>query len=241
MALRGSLSGPSRSFVADFRRRAEQRFESAVLKASDEMAKEAISQVRSEMKTAGLGNLGNAIGYGSDLRKGNRAHRIPGGFSASGWLFIRSGSERSRGALDVYLGSGSTTITPKKGRYLWFPTDEIQRLVGKGSRRRRVTPALYRSEGLEKRIGPLVSIKDANGTPLLIVRNVGVNAGGKARSARSLTKKGTARKGDVAVDFIIAFVGIPYTSRQARVDVAKIVRSIMAKSRGYISAALGRL
>lgn len=241
MALRGSLSGPSRSFVADFRRRAEQRFESAVLKASDEMAKEAISQVRSEMKTAGLGNLGNAIGYGSDLRKGNRAHRIPGGFSASGWLFIRSGSERSRGALDVYLGSGSTTITPKKGRYLWFPTDEIQRLVGKGSKRRRVTPQIYRESGLEQKIGPLVMIKSVNGYPLLVVNNVGVSAAGKSRSARALKRNGMPRAGQVEKKFLVAFIGIPFTSRQARVDVAKIVRSIMAKSRGYISAALGRL
>lgn len=232
---------PVGAFMADFQRYATQRLEQAALRATDRMAKDVLAKKREQMRAAGLGSLGQALGAGSDLQKNGRVHRLGrSGFSASGWVFVRSGSERSRGAIDVYLGTGAKQILPVRSRYLWFPTDNIVRLVGKGSQRGRVTPALWSTSGLDKRIGPLVRITAGDGTALLIVRNVGVNAAGKPRSARSLRMNGMPRKGDVAQDFIVAFVGIPRTSRQARVDVHQIAQSVVARAADYFAEAFGR-
>lgn len=240
MTISANVRTDMAAFMADFKRASSQRIEIAMLNATDRMARDVLNETRRQMTAAGLGTLGNALGAGSDLKKYGRAHRIgANGLSASGWVFIRSGSERSRGAIDVYLGSGSTTITPKKGRYLWFPTDEIQRLVGKGSNRRRVTPKTYREAGLEQRIGPLVQVKAANGNPVLIVRNVGVSASGKPRSARALKRNGMPRSGQEAREFIVAFIGIPYTSRQARVNIIEIARSVTSRAPEYFQRGLG--
>lgn len=241
-AIRGEVRIPVASFMAQFERAAIQRFERAALVATDRMARDVLTRTRREMQAAGLGTLGQALGAGSDLQKNGRVHRTGrSGFSASGWVFARSGSDRSRGALDVYLGEGSKEILPVRSRFLWFATDEISRLAGKGKNRRRMTPATYRASGMEQRLGPLVRITSGDGTPLLIVRNVGTNAAGKARSARPLKRNGMPRKGDVAREFIVAFVGIPRTSRMARVNIQEIAKSVTARAADYFSAAFGRI
>ncbi len=103
-----------------------------------------------------------------------------------------------------------------------------------------MTPELYRKNGFETKIGPLVQIRAANGNPLLIVRNVGVSLAGKRRSARSLTKKGMPRKGQIAQKFIVAFVGIPRTSRSARADVISTLRSVQTELPNLYQQAIGR-
>ncbi len=248
MALRGSMTGPSASMLTEFRRKTRQRFEKAALVASAAMARDALTEIRSEMKASGLGNLGQALGQGSDLAKNKRVHYSTADtFSASGWLFIRSGSPRSRGALEVYLGDGVTEILPRNGPYMWFPTDDVYRLVGlpiprtgggRGKANFRLQPSYWRRAGLDRKIGPLVRVKSDGGNPLLIVRNVGVNEAGKPRSARSLRKNGMPRKGDVAREYIVAFIGIPRTSRMARVNIRQIAKKITNRGSEYISAAL---
>lgn len=205
----------------------QRAMEVAALRTTDRGATKAVRQIRSAMQSAGLGTLGNALGATSDLAKGNGVHRrAGGGFSASGVVFIRSGSKRSRGAIEAY--TEGATIRPR-GRWLWFPSEEIQRVAGVGTNKRRLEPHNWAALGMEAKLGPLVRITSASGNPLLIVRNVGVSATGARRSARSLTKRGQPRSGQVAKEFIVAFIGIPNTSRAARVDVPEIMRTVTAE------------
>lgn len=197
--------------------------EAAALIATDQASLRAKSEVRSAMTSARLGRLGNAVDNTSDMQKRGSPKRYPnGGFAASGVLFVRSQSERTKGALESYTQGAE--IRPKSGRYLWFATDEIPRLTNKV----RMTPELYRKNGFEQKIGPLVQIRGIDGTPLLVARNVGVNAAGKPRSARSLTKAGRPRKGQRLKEFVVAFIGIPRTSRAARVNVREILTRVQA-------------
>ena len=229
---RGDFEGPFNKF----RRFAEQRMEKAALIATDRARNIALQRVRADMQGAGLGRLGNAIGSGSDLDEGRGVHRYSnGGFSASGVVFVRSGSERTRGAIEAYTEGAD--IKPVRGRFLWIATDQIPRVTG----RFRMTPELYRKNGFEQKIGPLVFVKSINGRPLLVVQNVGVSALGRSRSAKSLTKRGFPRKGQVEKKFLVAFIGIPRTQRAARVDVAAIMRSVAAELPALFNDALGRI
>lgn len=196
----------------------DRRMEAAALLATDAASQVGKRLLRERFRSAGLGRLGNAIDANSDLSRRGNVHRRGAGWSASGTVFVRSKSERTLGAIAAYTQGAE--ITPRRGRWLWFQTDELPRVTG----RFRMTPELYRKNGFETKIGPLVQIKGPGGNPLLIVRNIGVNAAGKPRSARSLTKKGLARKGQIRRDFIVAFIGIPRTSRTARVDVIATMR-----------------
>lgn len=221
---------------SEFYRFAEQRAEAAALIATDRARRSALGRLRSDMQAAGLGRLGNGLSSTSDLAEGRGVHRYGnGGFSASGTVFIRSRSERTRGAIEAYTEGAE--IRPRRGRWLWIATDQIPRVTG----RFRMTPELWIRNGFDRKIGPLVRVTANNGMPLLIVRNVGVAASGKSRSARSLLRSGRPRKGQVATDIIVAFIGIPHTSRQARIDVAEIMRSAAAELPQLFYQALGRI
>lgn len=215
-----------------------QRWERAALIATDRGATILKNNIRQDMASASLGKLGQAITSTSDLKKGGIQKRYGRhGFSASGLVYVRSRSERTVGALTSYLGRGSTRIAPRKGRWLWIATDNIPRLTN----RTRMTPELYRKNGFEQKIGPLVLIKSVNGYPLLVAKNIGVSAAGKKRSARSLTKSGRARKGQVEKAFVVAFIGIPYTSREARVDPRELHAQVMSQLPELMRQALGRI
>lgn len=205
-----------------------QKMERAALQYSDRAATETLREFRSKGQAAGMGGLVMAVGAGSDLKKGNGVHRkAGGGFSASGWLFFRSGYKRSRGALEAYLSKGRTTITAKnRSGLLWFPTEAIQRLAKVGDHRKRLTVARWKAAGMDAKVGKLVRITAADGTPLLIVENVGVRASGKARSLR---RNGLPRRGDTAQKYIIAFIGIRQTTRTQRVDLPDIARSVLLR------------
>ncbi len=214
---RGDVRGP---FDA-YRRNAIQVMERAALIATERGGKRAISKIRRDMQSAGLGRLGNALGQTSDNQEGRGVHRTSGdGFSASATVFIRSGSPRSRGAIEAYTEGAD--IQPRRGRWLWIATDEIPRVTA----RERMTPELYRRNGFEQKIGRLVLVRSVNGNPLLIVRNVGVSEAGRRRSAKSLTKAGRPRKGQRPKEFVVAFIGIPRTTRAARVDVRALMSQV---------------
>lgn len=133
---------------SNYYRFAEQRNETAALIATDRGSRISLANQRGRMQGAGLGRLGNALGASSDLSQGRGVHRYPnGGFSASGVVFVRSQSERTLGAIEAYTSGAD--IQPRKGRWLWIATDEVQRLVGSGKQRRRLTPALWTRYGLD--------------------------------------------------------------------------------------------
>lgn len=205
--------------IASAERDLERRALTAVRKAGIK-AKE---EFRQQGQEVGLGRLMYAI-----TDKPDRAvHRRSNGFSASSAIYVRSGSPRTRGAIESYtVGS---EIVPVRSRWLWFPTPEIQRLAGTGSKRERVTPGNWQKFGLDRKIGPLVPVKSINGNPLLVIKNVGVSALGVPGKAKSLTKTGRARKGQVARTFLVAFIAIPRTARTARIDVAATMESISAE------------
>lgn len=225
---------PPRSIFDGFRRAGEHRLEVAALNATAKAAQRAKRDIRNAMSAAGLGRLGNAIDAGSDAEKRGTVFRQGPSWSASGYVFVRSGSPRSRGAIEAYTEGAE--IAPRKGRWLWIAQPDIPQRAG----RNKMTPALYIARGFEAKIGKLQFIRAKNGTALLIVRDATVSASGKAGSARGRTKTGRVRKGQVAQDFIVAFVGIPRTSRRARVDVRAIIRSAQQELPQLIAAELGR-
>lgn len=206
-----------------FRARVERAMQIGTSRAN----REGLSEVRSRLP----GRLGNAIGAFSDKDKG-LIWREGDKSAASAGIAIRSKSERTVGA--VISATEGAAIRPVKGRWLWIATDQIKRVAGSGKDRRRMTPAVYNRMGFDRKIGPLKLVKPRGRPPLLVVDNVGVSAAGKSRSARSLTRGGSPRRGDVHVG-IVAFFAIPWTSRQALVDVRATMRRHAAKTNGYVS------
>jgi len=220
---RADYAGPYRAFGKAI----DRRLELAALEATDKAAKIAVRSIREAMAGAGLGRLGNGLGSASDLSSGRGIHRRDGGgWSASGTVFVRSRSERTRGAIESY--TGGSEIRPVRGRWLWVPTPDLQRVAGGKGKRQRVTPGNWDNLGLDRRIGPLVLLKSVNGFPLLAVKGAGVSLTGATGSARSLKKNGQARRGQIKRELLVAFVAIPRTSRAARVDVNSILARVQA-------------
>lgn len=232
---RGNFAGPYRAFGLAV----DRRLELAALEAADKAAKQALGTIRQAMTGAGLGRLGNGLGAASDLSSGRGIHRREaGGFSASGVVFVRSRSERTRGAIESYtVGS---EIRPTRGRWLWIATPDIQRMAGGKNARQRVTPGNWSALGLDRRIGPLVFLKSVDGRPLLAVEGAGVALTGAKGSARSLRKNGQARRGQLKRELLIAFVALPRTSRAARIDVTAIMKSAQADLPRLFSEAFER-
>ena len=223
---------------AAIERRLDTQLRQRALGAVDAAAREALQEMRGQMAAAGLGTLGRALGSGSDKSKGGQVHmKSGGGWSASGWVYIRSKSPRSVGAIISYT-EPSTLITPKKGRWLWIPTDEAYRTVGlppgSETKKARLEPHLW-DQTWGNRFGPLAVIKSVNGWPLMILKNpASVRLSGQ-RGIKPLLKSGRAPKGFVPKEFIVMFIGIPRTSRKARIDP----RAIAARAAVKIPALLG--
>lgn len=220
-----------RELEREFSRQLEKSAIAITLKA----AKTAKEKIRTEMAAAGLGTLGMGIGHGhgGPEEKSGNVRRKGAGWSASGAVFVREGSRRTRGAIASYTDLPATQIRPKNGRWLWIPTPDLKRVVGLpkdgkgGPSKARLTPALWDATYGTK-FGPLQVIKGVNGRPLLILSTaVGVSASGK-RGLRPLKKNGMARKGDIAKQFIVAFIAIPATSRIARINVPDIINKVIA-------------
>lgn len=231
--IQAALRRPTLGALRDYQRFAQQRIEAAALHATDKAARNALISIREGMAGAKLGRLGNALGSGSDLRASGKIVKRRGkdGFSASGWVFIRSRSERALGAIEAYTEGAD--IKPVRGKWLWIATDEIPSRV----KRYRMTPKRYVEAGLDKKIGPLVLVKSINGRPLLVVKDASVNAAGKSRSAKALRRNGQPRAGQRPKTFIVAFIGIPRTSRAARLDVRAIVQREIDALPGYFAEA----
>jgi hypothetical protein len=218
--IRTSIAKPPRRNFDQFRRGGIQKLERRALVATDRAAAAALRDIRVGMQGAKLGRLGNAISSGSDLRKGGKVQRVgANGFRTSGWVFVRSRSERALGSIEAYTEGAE--ISPVRGRWLWIAGDDIPNRVGKY----RMTPDRYRKGGFEQKIGPLFQIRSINGYPLLVVKNVGVSAAGKSRSAKNFKRNGQPRKGQRAKELLVAFIGIPRTSRAARINARKLIQA----------------
>lgn len=191
--------------------------EQLALEVSDRAARRGLRAIRNDMAGAGLGKLGNAIAATSDKEKGRGVYRIGDISRASGIIYIRSKSPRTVGAIISYT-EGAEIAAKNRSGYMWYPTENAQRVIGRGAQRARLTPALWKERGLDRKIGPLIRLRSASGNPVLAVRNVGVGqvAGGRTR-ARGLTKSGRPRKGDTLAELVVMFIGIRSTSRAARV------------------------
>lgn len=220
----------------EFERFCIQRLEQAALKAVDRASRDSLRDIRAAGQGAGLGRLMYALAAGSDLAKGRGVHRRGGeGFSASGWIALRSKSERAVGAIEAYTEGAE--IGPRKARWLWIATDEIPRRAAKF----RMTPALYRQHGFEGRIGPLEFVPGRHGAEaLLVVRNVTVDRFGRRGKARRLPRRGGLGSSRERRDHIVAFVGIRRTSRTARVNPREIIARNVAGINTHIAAALAR-
>lgn len=225
---------PPRSAFDKFERETEARIEAAALNATHIAAGRAKTLIRREMSAAALGRLGNAIDSGGDLEKRGAVRKSGVGFSASGWVHVRRKSERTLGTIEAYTAGAE--IAPRRGRWLWIPTNDIPARAG----RVKITPGNWSKYGLDQRIGPLVMVKSVNGRPLLVVKGASVSGEGKRRSAKSLRRDGGLRKGQVARDFIVAFIAIPRTSRQARIDVPAIMREAQATVPSLLRGQLDR-
>lgn len=196
-------------------RRAEQVIEQAALRAVTRGGERAVAELRRAGAAAGLGRLFQGVKDSPD----DRVHRRAGGFSVSSGLYIR-GSERTRGAIEAYTEGAD--IAPVRGKWLWIATDEIPRVTN----HQRMTPALYRANGFEQSIGPLVPMRSVNGYPLLVVRQVGVSEAGLRGKAKRLNRNGRPAKGQRLKELVVAFVGIPRTSRAARIGARALLNSI---------------
>lgn len=216
------LRMPPRSAFDNFERETKARLQAASLNATQIAAGRAKSKIQTDMRGAGLGRLGNAIGNGGDLGKRGAVRSTGAGWSASGWVHVRGRSERTAGAIEAYTAGAE--ISPRRGRWLWIPTDDIPARVGKRS----ITPENYSRLGLATKIGPLVFVLTPSGQALLVVQGASLSGSGKSRSAKSRRKDGGLRKGQVAAETIVAFVGIRRTSRRGRVDVPAIMREAQA-------------
>lgn len=224
MPLEYSFDIPPGGFVTlggELRRLAEN----LALDVSDRAATRAKNAIRQDMAGAGLGRLGLAIGSSSDKSLGKGIFKRGEVSSASGNIHIRSRSPRTVGAIISYTKGAQITAKNRSG-FLWFPLDAAFRIarlpIPRTDKKRatigvRLTPAWWRRT-MESKLGPLVRIIGADGSPLLVVRNVGVSpvAGARTRP-RGLTKSGRPRKGDALAEIVPVFKGIESTSRSARV------------------------
>ncbi|WP_156313491.1 hypothetical protein [Erythrobacter sp. SG61-1L] len=226
----GKYLGPYRQY----QQLLDRRREAAALIASERAAQLGKTETRRAMQGGRLGRLGQAIEATSDYRKGTVHRQSGGGFSTSGIVYVRTKSDRTVGAIEAYTEGAD--IKPVRSRWLWIATDDIPRVTG----RYRMTPQKWKDGGFDSKIGPLEIVPSVNGNPLLVVKNVGVNIAGRKRSARSLTRRGTLRKGQIEKKFLVAFIGIPRTSRSARVNIAAVRYAIRQKLPQIYLDALGR-
>ncbi len=218
---------PSSASYASAKRITLTRLSRAVGKATDDTAREARNDMKTAMLNTGLGKLSRAIRYTSDKAKG----RIPdinsntNRWRAGATVFATNGSDRTEGALQSYTNS-TTTIVPRRGRWLAIATDEIPKRVG----RYRMTPELYVSSGLDRRIGELEFIPSKRpNEALLIARNVSVNGARGFGQARRIPRHGRTPGGRKRVDFVVAFILIRITRRAERFNPGAIFKGQFLK------------
>lgn len=223
----GATTGP-------WRREITARVIRAAGKTTDKAAFGARDEIRAAMRSQRLGNLANTIGATSDLKKGRPQGRGGSeGLDIAGFVTASIRSQRTAGALKAYLDQDQTEINPVAGKYLWIATGEIPRRAG----RRSMTPALYRSSGLENTIGPLTFVQGKHpGMAFYVVESTTIQLARQGKAKR-LPKRGRVGAGRAHVG-IVAFIGIRRTRRSRRVHPAQIAAAWQRRLPSLMSAAL---
>lgn len=213
------IKQPSGDALGPFRRELSKRVTIAAGLATDKAARSARDEIRATMRTQRLGGLSRTIASTSDAEKGRINIGDISSLDVGGFVSVRGvKSPRTAGALKSYIDRDTTQIAPVRGRWLAIPTGEIPKKVA----RRGITPDLYRSSGLEEKIGPLQFVRSGKpGIAYLVVNDVTVRTDGKNGKARRLPKRGVASKGRAHVS-IIAFILIRVTRRSRRADPRQI-------------------
>lgn len=195
--------------------------------AADIAIEKARAHVQAKMRAVGLGRLSNAVGFTSAKRK-RQTDRTPYGV-----IFAKGGDESlAGGALESY--TRGSTITPLKN-WLAVPTKAVPRMVAAGGKRRRLTPALWESAGLNTKIGKL-RFRLVNPTLALLVVNR-VSLSPKTGQARALGK-GKPRTRIVPEKDVVAFVLIKQTRRAKRFDQQDIVGIYSQRVPDYLARLL---
>lgn len=210
-----SARTPDIRAVRDDWRRIERENRRAALDATAEASKKAQRNIQAKMRSVGLGRLANAVGQTSARQKRQTSpDRDPYGV-----IYARGGDEsRAGGALLAY--SEGATIRPRRSEWLAVPTDAAPRLVTVGGKRRRLTPAMWESAGLNQRIGKLIFKRIRQNLAILVVRKVSLSP--KTGRAKALGASGRTRT-RIPKNEVVVFVLIRQTRRAKRFDKDQIV------------------
>jgi hypothetical protein len=172
------------------------------------------TSTRRKIRGVGLGRLANAVGSYSSITE-NQTEK-PRAFGA---VFARGRAE-GRGNQALLAYSEGASIFPRPGRqWLAFATSAIPKRAG----RYKMTPARYRSTGLERSIGKLHFVKGRGKEAYLVARQVDVSRRtGIAKAAGNRQPRGSDRK-----KAVVAFVLIPFTRRAARFSQDAIMQDAL--------------
>lgn len=217
--MRHTEKRPNSNLYRDLERADRRMLEEANQIATDRTITKAGKFLRSRVRAVGLKGLANVVGYTSSLKKGRKA-----GTNAYGVIFARGGDQSRSGQALLSYARGAT-ITPKRGKWLWFQTEQIARQAKiSGIGRERLTPELYRQKGSP--LGPLKFQLFRNGTARFYADGLVTTPKGRARLPGKRNKQPTKR--------ITIFLGIKVTRRGKRFDE----REILSKFAGLLPAEL---
>lgn len=223
-----SIGRDWRQTVNRAKMQARQDIRKAARIAVDRAANMSLDGIRAGMRGAGLGKLGFAVGESSAQKK-----RDDGLWAVLYAKGTRNPDSRGAGALEAY--TEGVVIRPKPGNtWLAYATGAIPKFAG----RKRMTPALYKSTGLESRLGPLIFRPTRRaGVALLVVKNVSVSP--KNGRARKMGPRGTRTR--IAMKEIVVFVLIRYTRRAQRFDHRRVVAEYAAHVPDFMAYELDRM
>jgi hypothetical protein len=176
------------------------------------------------MHAVGLGKLGNAVGQTSALKK-KQLDRTYGVIYAKGHT---ADDDRGAAALEAY--SQGVTIRANRTTWLAFQTNAIPRRAG----RKRMTPRLYQTQGLQAALGPLEFRPIRKDLALLVIKKVTVSPK-TGRAKRDLGRKTRTR---IPKKEVVAFILIKVTRRAQRFDKDLIVAIYHRKVPDYMREAI---
>ncbi|KAA0572224.1 hypothetical protein FZ983_32150 [Azospirillum sp. B21] len=207
-----TITGSFKGLLDEFTEDAARRLTDVTEHAAETMREE----MRGAMRSAGLGNLGRALGY-SAYPGGNRASLHP-----AAEVYVRGrapSAAKWEGIIDAF--NEGATIRSKRG-WLAIPTKNCP----KGSRGRFLTP-----DEVAERFGPLRSIA-AGKSVLLFADVVSGKSGGVRRATSGRTSQGREAK------LVLMFVLVREATIRKRLDLDAVVREWQARFPAMIADAV---